>query len=111
MLKCIIDNDKTIQYIFLFSGRDALVRRFDFAHNHMGLSHQQIVQFPHVLLTRDFRMRQRHGFLKLLGRDQYDPSKPNYVSPLALVSGTDAEFCFTFAKSSLQAFNDFLKTL
>ncbi|XP_045122400.1 transcription termination factor 3, mitochondrial-like [Portunus trituberculatus] len=93
------------------AGRDALMRRFDFAHNHMGLSHQQIVQFPHVLLTRDFRMRQRHGFLKLLGRDQYDPSKPNYVSPLALVSGTDAEFCLSLAKSSVQAFNDFLKTL
>lgn len=93
------------------AGRDSLMRRFDFAHNHMGLSHQQIVQFPHVLLTRDFRMRQRHGFLKLLGRDQYDPSKPNYVSPLALVSGTDAEFCLTLAKSSVQAFNDFLKTM
>ncbi|XP_063844168.1 transcription termination factor 3, mitochondrial-like [Scylla paramamosain] len=93
------------------ASRGALVRRFDFAHNHMGLSHQQIVQFPHVLLTRDFRIRQRHGFLKLLGRDQYDPSKPNYVSPLALVSGTDAEFCLTLAKSSVQAFNDFLKTM
>lgn len=89
----------------------ALLKRFDFAHNHMGLSHAMVVQFPEVLLTRDFKLKQRHCFLKLLSRDQYDSTKPNYVSPKALVSGTDAEFCTNIAKASVQAFNDFLKTL
>lgn len=95
----------------LLSDGISLLRRFDFAHNQMGLSHAKIIQFPQVLLTREFKLRERHGFLKLLGRDQYDPSKANYVSPKALVSGTDAEFCTNIAKTSLQALNDYLKTL
>ncbi|KAG0717104.1 Transcription termination factor 3, mitochondrial [Chionoecetes opilio] len=93
------------------AGGVSLLRRFDFAHNHMGLPHTQLVQFPEVLLTRDYKLKERHGFLKHLGRDQYDPCEPNYVSPKALVSGTDAEFCTNLAKSSVQAYNDFLKTL
>lgn len=89
----------------------SLLRRFDVAHNTIGLTHSQITKFPQVLLTRDFKLTQRHGFLKLLGRDQYDPLKPNYVSPQALVSGSDADFCINLAKSSVQAFNDYLKTV
>lgn len=45
----------------------SLLRRFDYAHNTMGLTHSQLVQFPHVLLSRDFRLRQRHAFLRWAG--------------------------------------------
>ncbi|KAK8735463.1 hypothetical protein OTU49_005404 [Cherax quadricarinatus] len=88
----------------------SLLRRFEIAHNQIGLSHSQIVQFPQILMSRDFRIKQRHDYLKLIGRDQYDPLKPNYVSPSALVSSDDVEFCTTIAKTSVQNFNDFLKT-
>lgn len=77
----------------------------------MGLSHSQLVQFPHVLLSREFRLKQRHEYLKTIGRNQYNPLQPNYVSPSALVAGDDAEFCNTIAKTSVQDFNDFLKTM
>ncbi|XP_045601353.2 transcription termination factor 3, mitochondrial [Procambarus clarkii] len=89
----------------------SLLRRFNFAHNEMGLSHSQLVQFPHVLLSREFRLKQRHEYLKTIGRNQYNPLQPNYVSPSALVAGDDAEFCNTIAKTSVQDFNDFLKTM
>lgn len=45
----------------------SLLRRFDYAHNTMGLTHSQLVQFPHILLSRDFRLRQRHAFLRWAG--------------------------------------------
>lgn len=41
---------------------------------------------------------------------QYDPSKPMYVSPRALISGTDLEFCRDIAKTSVELYNEFLKT-
>nr|CAG4645769.1 EOG090X0C5Y [Lynceus sp. MCZ IZ 141354] len=93
------------------TNRSCLVRRFDFAHNEMKLSHETILHFPHLLTTRDFRLKQRHLFLKFLGRVQYDPKKEMYVSPKHLVEKTDSEFCTEVAKSTVGEFNDFLKTL
>ncbi|KAK3892633.1 hypothetical protein Pcinc_003522 [Petrolisthes cinctipes] len=45
----------------------SLLRRFTYIHNTMGLTHTQLLQFPHVLLSRDFRLRQRHSFLSSIG--------------------------------------------
>ena len=77
----------------------------------MGLTHPEIVKFPQILRSREYRIKQRHKYLKSLGRAQYDSKKPNYVSPEALVAGTDVDFCYHLAKSSIQNYNDFLKTL
>lgn len=98
-------------FIYIFSDGVSLLRRFEYSHSEMGLTHAQLVQFPHILLTRDFRLKQRHSYLKLLGRNQYDPLKSNYVSPLALVAGNDAEFCVNVAKTSVHDFSNFLKTI
>jgi len=84
---------------------------FDYVHNVMKLTHQQIVEFPQILKSRTFRVKQRHLFLELLGRAQYNPNLEGYISPKALVSGTDSEFCQTVAKSSVEAFNIFLKSI
>jgi len=88
----------------------ALKSRFDFVHNVMGIPHEQILQQPDVLLFREFIVRQRHNFLKELGKAQYDPTLPNYVSLESLVHGSDVEFCRNVAKTSLEVFNAFLKT-
>lgn len=66
---------------------------------------------PKVLTSRKFRIQQRHLFLEKLGRAQYDPKKEHYVSLEKLVAGTDSEFCANVAKSSVQAYNTFLKSL
>lgn len=89
----------------------SLLRRFDFIHSEMGLTHAQLVQFPQILLSRDFRLKQRHSYLKLLGRNQYNPLKSNYVSPLDIATGNDADFSLNVAKTSVQDFNNFLKTM
>ncbi|XP_020277762.1 transcription termination factor 3, mitochondrial [Pseudomyrmex gracilis] len=90
--------------------RKNLMRVFDYAHDEMQLSRDIIVQMPQILLCRFSRLQQRHMFLVELKRAQYDPTKPMYVSPRALVSGTDLEFCSDIAKTSIDIYNTFLKT-
>ncbi|XP_012538097.1 transcription termination factor 3, mitochondrial [Monomorium pharaonis] len=90
--------------------RERLVSTFDYAHNEMQLQRDFIVRMPHILLCRKTRLEQRHLFLVELKKAQYDPSKPMYVSPRALVSGTDVDFCRDIANTSIDIYNEFLKT-
>lgn len=87
------------------------MERFDYIHNEIGFSHESIVRWPTVLRTRISILRPRHQFLKFLKRDQFDPSLENYVSPQALVTIDDVDFCNCVAKVPVKLFNDFLKTL
>lgn len=93
-----------------FSDSDELVERFEFAHKEMQLSHDTLLQFPEVLISRLFRLKQRHEFLKMLGRSQYKPENDLYVSPKSLVEGTDREFAIEVAKSNMSIYEMFLKT-
>ncbi|XP_052862325.1 transcription termination factor 3, mitochondrial [Anopheles cruzii] len=90
---------------------EALQRRFDYIHRQMKLTHAEILQTPDLLLTREFRIKQRHGFLKFLGKTQYDPRKELYIPLKTLVAGTDEEFVTEIAKSNMECYNRFLKTL
>lgn len=85
--------------------------RFDYLHNVVKMEHESILQFPSVLTCRDFRIKQRHEFLVHLKRAQYDAKLPNYISPLQLIRESDAHFAVSVAKSSVQEFNDFCKTM
>jgi len=89
----------------------SLVNRFDYLHNVVKMKHDTILAFPAVLTCREHRLRHRSEFLRHLERDQYDPKKENYVSPLDLISSSDAHFASHVAKSSLQHFTDFCKTM
>jgi mTERF domain-containing protein len=97
--------------LFFIAGNKPLVSVFDYAHNVMKLTHQQILDFPEILKCRTFRVKQRHLFLELLGRAQYNPNLEGYISPKTLVSGSDSEFCQIVAKSTVEAFNIFLKSI
>lgn len=77
----------------------------------MGISLERLAETPSILTWRKRRLMERHMFLDKLGRAQYDPKKPNYVSLFALVTGDDATFATEIAKSSVHAYNAFLKTL
>lgn len=90
--------------------RDKLLSTFNYVHSEMQLQRDFIVQVPHVLFCRKVRLEQRHLFLVEVKRAQYDPSKPMYVSPRTLVSGTDADFCRDIANTSIEVYNAFLKT-
>ena len=77
----------------------------------MGLSHSDIMVWPNILTTRVHRIEERHKFLLLVDRAQYNPKKENFVSLKALATGTDSEFCANVAKVPVQQFNDYLKTI
>ncbi|KAM7356443.1 mitochondrial transcription termination factor 3 [Cochliomyia hominivorax] len=89
---------------------DDLIERFAYAHQEMQLSHQMLLQQPEVLTSREFRLRERHEFLKMLGRAQYDPEKDLYISPKSLVEGNNHYFVRKVAKSNMETFELFLKT-
>nr|XP_018896544.1 PREDICTED: transcription termination factor 3, mitochondrial [Bemisia tabaci] len=88
-----------------------LLPTFNEIHNEMGIPHDLIVKQPQALMRSPRIIRQRHLYLKLIKRDQYDPKKENYVSLQALVDGDDTEFCKNVAKTSVESYNTFLKTL
>ncbi|XP_058030411.1 transcription termination factor 3, mitochondrial isoform X2 [Ahaetulla prasina] len=57
------------------------------------------------------RIKERHLFLKFLGRAQYDPEQPNYISLEKLIAMPDDVFCAEVAKAEVTDFEKFLKTL
>ncbi|XP_060133679.1 transcription termination factor 3, mitochondrial isoform X1 [Zootoca vivipara] len=88
-----------------------LTEIFDYVHNVMGIPHSMMVQFPQVFNSKLLRIKERHMFLKFIGRAQYDPKQPNYISLEKLVSLPDDVFCADVAKAEKQDFCIFLKTL
>lgn len=50
-------------------------------------------------------------FLDYLGKAQYDPALPNYISLDRLVSLPDDSFCTMLAMATLEDFYEFQKTL
>ena len=95
----------------LMLARWAIQDRLQYLHNEMGLSHKLIADTPNVLTYRSWRVRQRHLMLNMLNRDQYDWSRPGYVSLDRLVGTTDQEFCRDVAQVPVASYNEFLKTL
>lgn len=95
----------------LTANKRKLTEIFDYVHNVMSVPHHVIVRFPQVFNTRLFKVKERHLFLTYLGRAQYDPAKPNYISLDKVVSMPDEIFCEEIAKASIQDFEKFLKTL
>ncbi|KAM6214551.1 transcription termination factor 3, mitochondrial [Rhynchocyon petersi] len=95
----------------LTANKRKLTETFDYVHNVMNIPHHILVKFPQVFNTRLFKVKERHLFLSYLGRAQYDPVKPNYISLDRLVSIPDEIFCEEIAKASVKDFEKFLKTL
>lgn len=82
----------------LTANKRKLTEIFDYVHNVMNIPHHIIVKFPQLFNTRVFKIKERHLFLAYLGRAQYDPAKPNYVSLDKFVSFPDKIFCKEIAK-------------
>ncbi|NWH56276.1 MTEF3 factor, partial [Geococcyx californianus] len=95
----------------LTASKKRLKQTFDYLHNIMGIPHHILTRFPQVFNSKLLRIRERHMFLKFLGKAQYDPTQPSYISLDQLVSLPDEVFCAEIAKASMQDFEKFLKTL
>ncbi|XP_041976022.1 transcription termination factor 3, mitochondrial [Aricia agestis] len=110
-------NDQEIKQLILHQPKlwmicqKKLLERFNYIHNTIKISHENILLHPNILLCRNFKIKQRHIFLQQLGRAQFDPSKENYVPIMALAENTDVEFCKNHAKCHIDEYNRFLKTL
>ena len=97
--------------VFKMENEKDLQNAFNFLHNDVGFPHKLLIKFPSCLTVDVAPIKPRFEFLKKLGRDQFDPAKPNYVSPEKLAQLSDLEFCERVAKSSVHLYNDFLKTI
>ncbi|XP_078396940.1 transcription termination factor 3, mitochondrial [Cetorhinus maximus] len=95
----------------LLASKKKVTRLFDYLHNTMGIPHHLITKFPQVFNTKFLRIKDRHLFLEHLGRAQYDPTQPNYISLDKLVVTSDYVFCVEIAKGTLLDFESFQKTL
>lgn len=95
----------------LTANKKKLTQIFDYLHNTMKVPHHLITKFPQVLNSKHLRIRERHLFLEYLGRAQYDPSLPNYISLDRLGTLPDEPFCTELALATLEDFYSFQKTL
>lgn len=77
----------------------------------MKIDNDQLVVTPHILEQRLFRIKERHGFLKKIGRAQYNPKQPLYVSLDELCKGTDDQFATQIAKRTYAEYDSYLRTL
>lgn len=104
---CILFTDKC----FVFSDRLDLMRQYDYILDHMKIDNSLLIKQPHILTDRLYRIKERHGFLKRIGRAQYNPKLELYVSLNELCRGTNEEFCEKIAKRPYEEFDQYLRTL
>lgn len=95
----------------LTANKRKLTEIFDFLHNSMKVPHHLITKFPQILNSKYLRIKERHLFLEYLGKAQYDPALPNYISLDRLVSLPDETFCTELALATLEDFYLFQKSL
>jgi mTERF domain-containing protein len=84
---------------------------YNFLIDVMKISDSCISECPQVLYMPFVQLRTRYSFLKRLKCNQFDPTKPNFVSLRDICSTDDEFFCKKIAKSSLEEFEKFLKTI
>ncbi|CAF0737351.1 unnamed protein product [Didymodactylos carnosus] len=84
---------------------------FDFLFNEMNMKHERLLEYPPVLKQSFQCLRSRCLYLKSIKRDQFDPSKPNFVSLKALCLDTHELFCTQVTKTSVKEYLEFCKTI
>ena len=97
--------------LFMVSDTDTIQDTFDLLHNEVGYSHELLASMPETLNGDLYAIKNRVAFLRRLGRDQFDPTLPNYVSPKSLGLSTDEIFSVKVAKASLSLFNKYVLTM
>ena len=88
-----------------------IIPTYEYLRFTIGYPQEHLVCQPVSLRARVRRIDSRHKYLKLIGRDQFDASKPNFVSVESLILCEDKEFCEKTAKTSYQEYVTFQKTL
>ncbi|OQR79599.1 mTERF domain-containing protein 1 [Tropilaelaps mercedesae] len=94
----------------LTQNRTHLRLRFDCLQNLIGFGRQDLVDNSKVLIVRDYRLKERLGFLRHLNRAQFNREKPNYISALDMATTRDENFVTKVAKSTMKEYKDYLKS-
>jgi len=84
---------------------------FDFLYNEMSLSHSRFIEYPPILKQSFQQLRTRCLYLKFCQRQQFDPTKPNFVSLKDLCLKTNELFCQHVTKTPFKHYLNFVKTL
>lgn len=84
---------------------------FDFLFNEMEIPRSAFLLYPPVLKQSFQQLRTRCLYLKYLKRAQFDPTKANFVSLKDLCLKTNDLFCQNVAKTTIQHYLNFMKTL
>lgn len=108
---CYLNNNFIYNLIIIFSGPESIWGTFDYLHNTVKFPHEAFLLCPALFLVRESRLRHRIGFLEKVGKAQFDPTKPNYVSFPMIYEGDDIEFSTKVADSSVLEYNEYLKSL
>lgn len=93
----------------LFSEAPQVAASYLYLQFTMGLSNEQIANYPLALRCPIASLRRRHEFLLRLRRANYTPGMSEYVSLPSLLHPSDQYFAVHVAKSFLAAYNAFLK--
>ncbi|XP_065564851.1 transcription termination factor 3, mitochondrial-like isoform X3 [Artemia franciscana] len=96
--------------VFLIPSQ-TMVERFNYFHNIMKIPHQTVLEYPALFRTRLLRLRPRHEFLEVNNRHQYDKTRPDFVPIDQMIKRDDSFFAVEIAGSSIDVYNEFLKTI
>ena len=79
----------------------------------MKTKDSNISECPQILFMPLVKLRSRFSFLKHLKRNQFDPTKPNFVSLRDICNDKMNEeiFCKKVAKSTIEEYTNFLKSI
>lgn len=100
-----------IYFFFHFTARFELMERYDFLKEQMNISNELILKSPDILCAKTYKIKERHGYLKSIGRAQYNPHLDLYISLDAIATYSDEEFAVNIVKNSLEEYEDYLRTL
>ncbi|CAF3493025.1 unnamed protein product, partial [Rotaria sp. Silwood2] len=100
------------QYPKLFIYDYKLIQlNFDFLFNEMNITRQRLMDYPPILKQSFQQLRTRCLYLKYIKCNQFDPTKPSFVSLKDLCLKTNDLFCQYVTKTSMQHYLNFMKTL
>jgi mTERF domain-containing protein len=97
--------------LFMEQDTQTIQDRFDIFHNDIGFSHKILVKFAPCLKSDLILVKTRLEFLKKLGRAQFEPNLPNFVSPNSLALIDDIDFSIQVANVPVSLYNQFQQTI
>ena len=75
------------------------------------MTYETLVEFPKLFTCPIEEVTWRFCYLGKLMRAQLDPTLPLYVPPSALYECDDEKFCLKYAKTSLEDYKFYLRSI